>query len=111
MVEELLDFSRMQNGISLNLSNLDLVAEVSDSVLTVQQRVNNEGLFLSYDEPEMPISVFADASRLRQMFINLLDNAIKYSQKGGTITVTVACDDNNAYVNIKDEGRGIMPDD
>ncbi len=111
MVEELLDFSRLQNGLTLDLHNIDLVAEVSDSVLTVQQRVHNGGMSISYDEPDFLIPVYADAPRLRQMFINILDNAIKYSQKGDTITITVHCDDSKAYVVIKDEGRGITPED
>ncbi len=111
MVEELLDFSRMQNGMDMDFKHIDLVAEVSDSVLTVQQRVNSEGLNLFYDEPQMPIPVSADGPRLRQMFINILDNAIKYSNKGGTIKVSASADRQKAYVSIKDEGRGILPED
>ncbi len=111
MVEELLDFSRMQNGIVLNSEVLDLVAEVTDSVLTVEQRVNNSGMSISYDEPEMPIAVFADASRLRQVFINIFDNAIKYSQKGDIITVEILCDKKEVRVKISDMGQGITPED
>ncbi len=111
MVEELLDFSRLQNGIVLNCNMLDLVAEVTDSILTVEQRVLNEGMSILYEEPLEPIPVYADDSRLRQVFINILDNAIKYSYKGGVITVTLANDDSKAYISVRDEGMGITPDD
>ncbi|MEG1381544.1 MAG: histidine kinase dimerization/phospho-acceptor domain-containing protein, partial [Ruthenibacterium sp.] len=54
MVEELLDFSRMQNGLTLDNHLIDLVAEVSDTALMVQKRIQLEGLQLHYDEPELP---------------------------------------------------------
>lgn len=111
MVEELLDFSRMQNGVVLDAHMLDLVAEVSDAVLTVEQRVQQEGLRLVYDEPELPVPVWADTARLRQVFINVLDNAVKYSPPGGAITVTVTRADGIARVDISDEGQGISPED
>lgn len=60
MVEELLDFSRMQNGLKLDLQLLDLVAEVSDAAIMVERRVELEGLHLAYDEPEEPMPVMAD---------------------------------------------------
>ncbi|MEG1744408.1 MAG: HAMP domain-containing sensor histidine kinase, partial [Ruthenibacterium sp.] len=111
MVEELLDFSRMQNGIKLDAHVLDLVAEVSDSVLTVMQRVQLEGTRLCYEEPPLPVPVLADTARLRQVFLNILDNAAKYSPKNGTITVSVQSDGKEARVQITDEGRGISPED
>lgn len=111
MVEELLDFSRMQNGLKLDLQLLDLVAEVSDAAIMVERRVELEGLHLAYDEPEEPMPVMADPARLRQVFINVLDNAVKYSPPHGTVRMDVLSDGNSAFVNISDEGRGIAPDD
>ncbi len=113
MVEELLDFSRMQNGLKLDTHLLDLVAEISDSCITAEQRYINEGIALVWSEPELPIPVMADSARLRQVFINILDNAAKYSPKGGTVTVDTLIDNfnDNVYVNFTDEGAGIAPDD
>lgn len=111
MVEELLDFSRLQSGIRMECSVLDLVAELTDAALFVEGRIRQEGLRLVYEEPELPLPVWADAGRLRQVFVNLLDNAIKYSNPGGAITLDLLQDGENAYVLIKDEGRGIEPDD
>lgn len=111
MVEELLDFSRLQNGIALQPTLLDLVAEVSDSLLTVGERIRLEGLQLVYDEPQLPIPIMADPGRLRQVFINVLDNAIKYSPPGSAITVRALTDGTLARVCVIDEGRGISPQD
>ena len=111
MVEELLDFSRLQSGMKMNCQALDLVAELTDAALFVEARMNKAGLRLVYEEPELPLPVWADAGRLRQVFINLLDNAIKYSNPGGAITLELLQDGENVYVLIRDEGRGISPED
>ena len=112
MVEELLDFSRLQNGrIQMDCSPLDLVAELTDAVLFCEARIRREGLVLSYTEPEELIPVYADPDRLRQVFINILDNAIKYSAPGGRITVKLWAGEYKAFVEIIDQGRGIPPED
>ena len=111
MVEELLDFSRMQNGLTLSPQRLDLAAEVGDAVIMAERRVEAEHLRLAYDAPEQPMPVWADPARLRQVFVNLLDNAVKYSPPGGTIRVEVLTDGANVFVSIADEGQGIAPED
>ncbi len=112
MVEELLDFSRLQNGgIHMECRPLDLVAELTDALLFCEPRIQQEGLELSYAEPEEMIPVYADPDRLRQVFINVLDNAIKYSAPGGRITVKLWAGEYKAFVEIIDQGRGIPPED
>lgn len=111
MVEELLSFSRLQSGVSMECQQLDLVAELTDVALFVEARMRQENLRLNYEEPEVPLSVWADAGRLRQVFINVLDNAIKYSPSGGTISIDLLQDGENVYVLIQDEGKGITPED
>ena len=108
MVEELLDFSRLQNGISLDCQVLDLVAEATDAALFVEGRIRQEGLRLVYEEPPEPFPVWADPARLRQVFINVLDNAIKYSPPGGSIFLTLT---RTATTLVRDQGRGISPED
>mgnify|MGYP004528243313 FL=1 len=112
MVEELLDFSRLQNGrLKMDCRPLDLVAELTDAVLFCEARIQREGLLLSYTEPEEMIPVYADPDRLRQVFINILDNAIKYSAPGGRITVKIWKGEYKAFIEIIDQGRGIPPED
>ena len=112
MVEELLDFSRLQNGrLKMSCHPLDLVAELTDAVLFCEARIQREGLLLSYSEPEEMIPVYADPNRLRQVFINILDNAIKYSAPGGRITVKIWQGEYKAFIEIIEQGRGIPPED
>lgn len=111
MVEELLDFSRMQNGLTLEKEKLDLVAEVEDAVLIAGQRASYQDVALVFEAPDLPITVFADKNRLKQAFLNILDNALKYSPKDSKVTVEILQDTMNAFVTITDQGKGISPED
>ena len=112
MVEELLDFSRMQNGgLSLSLARLDLGAELEDVLLMMEQRAKNEKISFDFSEPEAPCPVSGDSNRLRQVFVNLLDNALKYSPAGASIHIQLRRDGDWAVVEIRDEGPGIAPED
>ncbi len=113
MVEELLDFSRMQNGkFTLNKGNVDILAELGDAVLIYTEKAKKEGIELVYAEPEDLPVVYGDRNRLRQVFINVIDNAIKYSEKGGLVTVqAVQSDENRIEIEVSDTGCGISPED
>ena len=74
----------------MNCEVLDFVAEATDAALFVEARIRQEGMQLVYSEPPEPYPVWADPARLRQVFVNLFDNAIKYSEPGGTIFLTLS---------------------
>lgn len=112
MVEELLDFSRIQGGrMVLTRENVDLAAELSDVVLMYTERARRENKTLLYEEPEGVIIVYADRNRLRQVFINILDNAIKYSDGGDTVAVTLTTISGSAVISVADTGIGIAPEE
>ena len=109
MVEELLDFSRIQSGrMVLQPVKLDIIAELSEAVLTFEQRAVRENKELILDESDDIIPVMGDKNRLRQVFINIIDNAIKYSDAGDRITVSVfRIDDGFVDIAVRDTGIGI----
>ncbi len=113
MVEELLDFSRMQNGrFSLNKATMDVLAELGDAVLIYTEKAKKEGITVVYDEPDMLPFVFGDKNRIRQVFINVIDNAIKYSDKGDFVTIRVTMEDSDHIkVEVADTGCGISKHD
>ncbi len=114
MVEDLLDFSRMQNGkFTLERGKVDILAELGDAVLIYTEKAKKEGIELVYSEPEdLPIIDNADRNRLRQVFINVIDNAIKYSDRGGLVTVNAAVTpDDIIEIEVADNGCGIREED
>jgi signal transduction histidine kinase len=113
MVEELLDFSRMQNGkFTLTPAKMDILAEIGDAVLIYSQRVTQEGKELIYDEPDFLPFIVGDRNRLRQVFINIIDNAVKYTDKGGKITVVATmANPDTIKVSVSDTGVGISAED
>ena len=112
MVEELLDFSRMQNGhFTLQKANMDILAELGDAVLIYSNKAMREGKQIIYEEPEMLPFVYGDKNRIRQVFINIIDNAVKYSSAGDTVTIRAFENDGNIMVSVTDTGCGIKSSD
>ncbi|MBQ3936114.1 MAG: HAMP domain-containing histidine kinase, partial [Ruminococcus sp.] len=112
MVEELLDFSRIQdNRLTLIMDTIDILAELGETVLIYQERARALGIKLDYYEPEMLSFVYGDKNRLRQVFINIVDNAIKYSDKGDTVSVEAYEEHGEICISISDTGMGISAED
>ncbi len=113
MVEELLDFSRMQNGrFSLNKATMDVLAELGDAVLIYTEKAKKEGISVIYDEPDMLPFICGDKNRIRQVFINVIDNAIKYSDKGGLVSIQALMEDSDHIrIDVSDTGCGISKHD
>lgn len=112
MVEELLDFSRIQdNRLTLIMDTIDILAELGETVLIYQERARALGIKLDYYEPEMLSFVYGDKNRLRQVFINIVDNAIKYSDKGDTVSVEAYEEHGEICISVSDTGMGISAED
>ena len=113
MVEELLDFSRMEDGrFTLSMEPVDLKAEFEDAVYTYREFFRKEGIELTYtdSEEEFP-PVNADPERLRQVFSNLLDNAAKHGGSCGRIDCAIRQEDDWAVITIRDYGPGVPVDE
>jgi signal transduction histidine kinase len=113
MVLELLDFTRIQDGrMTLNVESTDIRAEFEDTVFMYGSRLAQDGIQLEYLEnddeiPEIP----CDPKRLRQVFLNILDNAAKHGGEGKRIDADIACEDNHVLIRIRDYGPGIPEDE
>lgn len=113
MVEELLDFSRMQNGhFSLHQETMDILAELGDAVLIYAEKARKENITMIYEEPEMLPFVYGDKNRIRQVFINIIDNAIKYSEEGETVKIIASeTGSGDIKITVEDNGCGIKKSD
>ena len=111
MVEELLDFSRIQSGrFTLQMQTIDVIAELEDALLLYIDRAKKENITLTYNEPQFMCAVVGDKSRLRQVFINVIDNAFKYTE-AGNIDVLAEKNDSSVVISVADTGCGIAPED
>lgn len=112
MVEELLDFSRIEGGgMRLQTEPFDLRGDLYDAVFTYTDMLQQEGMRIEYEEPEEPILVFADKNRLKQVFLNIIDNAGKYGKDGDRVRVTARAENGSAVVEIRDFGQGIRAEE
>jgi len=113
MVEELLVFTRMQDGrFHLNVEQGDIQSEFEDTVFMYGRRLSQDGVVLEYMEndeliPEIP----CDTARLRQVFLNILDNAAKHGGEGKRITAEIHRQADQVVISIRDFGPGIPEDE
>ena len=112
LVNDFLEFSRLQTGsLKLEFSPTSLDKELMELFDAYQVKAKQAGINLKLEnEEELPI-VEADANRLRRVFTNLLDNALKFSKNGGAVTISTDQTEKDIVVKLKDEGIGVDPED
>lgn len=116
IVEELLDFGRIQSGRMVLINEkIDILAEFDETVYMLKERAIEDGIHLLYDEPEAVYPpVYGDRNRLKQVFLNILDNALKYTPKGGVVAAQVIYtkdDPDVIKIIVTDSGCGISAED
>lgn len=112
IVEEVLDFSRIQQDrMVLIMDKVDILAELDESIYMQKERAAKENKHIIYEAPDMLPPVIGDRNRLRQVFINVIDNALKYSSTDGVINITVENIADKIIITIADNGCGIKAAD
>jgi signal transduction histidine kinase/ActR/RegA family two-component response regulator len=110
LTDDLLDVSRItRDKIELRRDRIDLRSVVCSAVETVEPLSHAAGHVVAVDLPHFPLWVNADFTRLAQAFANLLNNAVKYTDRGGRISVSASLDAGEAVVTLTDTGIGIDP--
>ena len=110
LVEDLLLLARSDSGaITLARSPVDLGDVAADGAGALVTTAETRGVHLSLD-PE-PAIVSGDSARLRQLIVILVDNAVRHTQRGGSVRVRVRTDDHDAIADVEDDGPGIRPED
>ena len=113
MVVDLLNFNKIQDGkLTLNMEDADIRAEFEDTVFMYSGRASQDGIQLHYldNEDEIPI-IPCDAKKMRQVFLNILDNAAKHGASGKKINASIHFDGQDVFFLIRDYGPGIPEDE
>ena len=113
MVTELLDFSRMQGeNVTLSMEMEDIRSSFEETVFMYAGRLKTEGISLNYleNDDEIP-EIRCDKDKLRQVFLNILDNAAKHGGDGKQIDASIHSGDGTVIVRIRDYGPGIPEDE
>ena len=108
LVEELLELSRLESGqAALQMETVDLAALASSEIEACQLRAEAAGVALAARLPDAPALVRGEREKLRQVLVNLLDNALKFTPSGGVVTVSVHAAAGGVEVSVQDTGAGI----
>ncbi len=113
LIEEILDLSRIEAGnIELSIETVSLGKVIKDSVSWVADMAKSRGISIEFDPSVFSeVLIEADAIRLKQVFLNLLTNAVKYNRENGEIRMDCTLDEQGlARISIADTGPGISPD-
>jgi len=109
LVMELLEFTRIQDGrFNLRIELLDISAELEDALFTYGELMRQAGMELNYTPSPVEIPLIpGDPERLKQVFLNLLDNASKHGGEGKKIDVSIVQKGDRVLISVRDYGRGI----
>ena len=108
MVDELLDFSRIESGsLTLQKEKLDILNVFEDIFFMYSQKAKGEGIAMEYEFEDNIPELTGDRNRLKQVFINILDNAVKFTGEGGTIKAEIRHQGDSVLLQIEDTGTGI----
>jgi len=108
LISDMLDMAKIEAGkLELNLENVDFKVTVEDSVRLLRDRAENNGLELTVSLSKEPVFAVADKRAVKQVLLNLLTNAIKFTPAGGHVGVSVRTGDGFATITVRDTGIGI----
>lgn len=108
LIEDLLDLSRIeQQGFHLNIDEIDIAILMHEIMTLLKGKAEEKNILLRFAPISTPLFIKGDYSRLKQVFINLLSNAITYTPIGGYVEIDVKENEEKVYIQIKDTGIGI----
>lgn len=112
LVDDLLELSKIESGkANLHIGPVAIEAIVDRVLLGFKKQLQEEGITFKKEIPSDIAKVDADENSIAQVLLNLLDNAIKYNKKGGSVTISAAQDDHYVTVHVTDTGIGIPAED
>jgi len=112
LIDDLMDVSRITRGqLTLRRERVDLRSIIETAVETAQPQMTSAQVTLTMDLPPHPLTLDADATRISQVFMNLLTNAAKFTPQGGEVFITAKTNVDRVTVVVRDTGIGIDVED
>ena len=112
LIEDLLDLGRLESGrLPLKRSLVEVERLVQDAIDRVRMQATDAHITIVTDVPQKLPQLNVDISRIEQVMVNLLTNAIKFSPLGATIEIAVGCMQDEVWIAVTDHGEGILPED
>ena len=112
MVTDLLNFARVDaNRVDVRIQPVPVRMALDRAASMVEHLADQAGLMLAREDHDLPTAVLADPERLQQVLLNLLTNAVKFTERGGRITLATARDRGTIRLHVRDTGRGIPPEE
>jgi signal transduction histidine kinase len=112
LINDILDLSKIEAGrMELELSDFDLPSAIENALTLVKERAHRRGIALVRTVDDRLGVIRADERKVKQVLLNLLSNALKFTPEGGKIDVRAAVNDGVAEISVTDTGIGISPDD
>jgi signal transduction histidine kinase len=109
LTTSLLDYARFESGkVRLNLTTFDLAKLLSESMEFMQMQADGKDIKISLDTSDRNLILTADRDKIKQVVLNLLNNAIKYNNPGGRVTITARHLPTEISFSIQDTGQGIQ---
>jgi signal transduction histidine kinase len=113
LIEQLLDLSKIESGkLEVHLEDIHLKEVIDEVIYITEQIVTQKGIVVKTFLPDQPLAIRADRVKVKQVLLNLLTNAVKYTErKNAKIIIRVTQDPGKVTVSIEDQGIGIPLED
>ena len=108
LINDLLGLSKIENeGFSLSIQHLNLILVLSEIIKIIEGKATEKEISITFEKPSDELFIEGDIYRLKQVFINIISNAVLYSPNGGKVSVYIEESPKKVIVHVKDTGMGI----
>ena len=112
IINTMLQISEVDSGlVCLSMNRVNLIQLIQDAYELFQPVAEDQGIALKTSLPSQPVIILGDGGRLQRAIANLIDNAVKYTPRGGTILLSAKENDSHAILTVEDTGMGIQAED
>ena len=111
LVRSMLDLSRLQSDERAAQQQFDICETMLQVLVSLEGKITAKSLEVDTQLPDDPVQVWGDQDAITQVCYNLLDNAIKFSPEGGTLSISITVKGSKAYISIRNQGQTISPEE